>query len=432
MKLNKKRLLLKKDFLEPYSYLTEKDANYLLKVSIFRQSSRIVYRSILSFWDVEKICQHTEVKPESEQQELINISNIKNRYLEVRHANEIIDYIRNNVNDFILPNITSVINKPFTVTDIESNKTYRTEIFEKLTQSNGYLEAYIQIPKGDKFTISDGNHRTYAIHQLVKNKLITPNIEGLNIGIDFYLETSPQTEKKLFVTLNSGKSIDSSVMSFLNQDDLISSATKSLLGMGENHKYAIHTLQKENSNYIGIDLLNSKVSKSNNTISFNILKNMISILTFNQLNADKKFELIYKNNQDNYHDLMNKISKFLNYIFTHCEPFSQINYDRSNIKSLREEYISMTGAGLYVIAKLGHIGIIHDQINIESLAQMICDLTWKRITNNKINPLFEGGIVTPDGKISNNRNSLNNTSDTIKRYLNITEEEIIKLITDSY
>ena len=304
---------------KPYTRLIQKDEDYYLKASIFKQSSRLVYRSTLSFWDVEKICKHTNVKPEGEEQQLIDITNVKNRYLEPKHGNEIIDYITNNIDNFILPNLTSITDKPFTICkDVNSNELY-TEVFEELKQANGYLEAYIKIPVGTTFSISDGNHRTYAIHQLVKKQILNPQIDGLYIGIDFYLEDDVQTEKKLFVTLNSGKPIDSSVMAFLNEDDMLSFATKSLLGIEENHQFSIHAFQNSSEHYIGIDLLNSNVTKSNNTVSFNMVKNMISLLAFNQLNADKKFADKYMNNRLEYLKLMQKISLYLNFILLMCK-----------------------------------------------------------------------------------------------------------------
>lgn len=413
---------------KPYTRLIQKDEDYYLKASIFKQSSRLVYRSTLSFWDVEKICKHTNVKPEGEEQQLIDITNVKNRYLEPKHGNEIINYITNNIDNFILPNLTSLTDKPFTVCkDVNSNELY-TEVFEELKQANGYLEAYIKIPVGTTFSISDGNHRTYAIHQLVKKQILNPQIDGLYIGIDFYLEDDVQTEKKLFVTLNSGKPIDSSVMAFLNEDDMLSFATKSLLGIEENHQFSIHAFQNSSEHYIGIDLLNSNITKSNNTVSFNMVKNMISLLAFNQLNADKKFADKYMNNRLEYLKLMQKISLYLNFIFKNCPPFQQIDNQQSNVKDLRKEYISMSGAGLYTIAKVGHIAIIHDEISIEALAKAICSLNWKKVISNQINPLFEGGIVTPDGKISNNRNSLGNTTEKIKEILNITDKDIEQLL----
>lgn len=413
----------------PYSSIISKNDFYYLKVMIFRQSSRVVYRSVLSFWDVEKLCKHTLIKPEDDKKVLLNLNNIKNRYLEPKHGKEIILYVKNNIEDFILPNLTTVVDSTFLVVyNVDDEKYISTEIFKELKQNNGCIFAYIRIPKSTVFTISDGNHRTYAIHQLINDKILDNDIEGLYVGIDFYLEVDKEKEKQLFVTLNTNKSIDSSVMSLLKENDLISNATKSLLGILENYNYAVTALYPENKNYIGVDLVNDNVSKSNNTISFNMIKNMISILALDNLNGDKKFQEVYDNNKLEYIKLMKKISVFLNYIFTNCEPFNQIKDNLSNVKELREEYISMTGAGLYTIAKIGHIGVQYDGIDMEKLAEALCKLDWKRTDNGNTNKIFIGGILTNEGKISNNRTALNTTTEEIKKILKLTNKDIEKII----
>ena len=63
----------------PYSTLILKDDYYYIKVMIFRQSSRVVYRAVLSFWDVERMCKHTSIKPKDDKQVLLTLNNIKNR-----------------------------------------------------------------------------------------------------------------------------------------------------------------------------------------------------------------------------------------------------------------------------------------------------------------------------------------------------------------
>lgn len=412
-----------------YSSIKKKDDFLYLKAMVFRQSSRVVYRSVLSFWDVESICKHTPVKPENDKQVLLNLNNIKNRYLEKKHGKEIILYIENNIDDFILPNLTTVVDETLPIVyNIDENKCISTEIFSELSKNNGCIFAYIKIPIDSFFTISDGNHRTYAIHQLISSKIISSDIEGLYIGIDFYLEVDKEKEKQLFVTLNTNKSIDSSVMSLLKENDMISNSTKSLLGIVDNYNYTVRAFYPESSKYIGVDLVNDNVSKTNNTISFNMIKNMISILALDMLNGDKKFHELYYDNKLEYMKLMKKISLFLNYIFTNCEPFNCIDSDLSNVKKLREEYISMTGAGLYTIAKVGHIGIKYEELNIEKLAEALSKLNWRRNTNNQLNNIFLGGILTSEGKISNNRTAINVTTDKVKEILKLTEKEIEKIV----
>ena len=418
-------LFEKSDMNISYSTIVEKDEFYFIKAMIFRQSSRVVYRSVLSFWDVRNICKHTPVKPDDDKQILLNLNNIKNRYLEPRHGKEITLYIRDNIEDFILPNLTTVIDTPFSVVyNINDEKSISADIFEKLKQNNGCICAWIKIPKDTMFTISDGNHRTYSIHELVNKQMCDTEIEGLYIGIDFFLEVDKEKEKQLFVALNTNKSIDSSVMSLLNENDMISDATKSLLGVKENYRYMVKAFYMDSDNYIGVDLVNDNVSRCNNAISFNMIKNLISMLAVDSLNGDKKFEELYSNDKIAYIKFMKKISTFLDYIFENCEPFTKIDKDLSNIKQLREKYISLTGAGLYVIAKIGHMGIKYDDIQMEKLAEALCRLEWRRDINGNANELFMGGILTIQGKISNNRTAINTTTEKIKQILKVTDEDI--------
>ena len=156
-----------------YSTIIEKNDSYYLKVMIFTQSSRVVYRSVLSFWDVEKLCKHTEIRPKDDKQVLMDLNNIKNRYLDSKHGEEIVFYVKDNVDDFILPNITTVIDTPLRVVyDIDSDEDVNIDIFKELRENNGCITGLLKLDNNVRFSISDGNHRTYAIHKLVERKLI--------------------------------------------------------------------------------------------------------------------------------------------------------------------------------------------------------------------------------------------------------------------
>ncbi|ALP90814.1 DNA sulfur modification protein DndB [Clostridium butyricum] len=420
-----------------YSTIIEKNDSYYLKVMIFTQSSRVVYRSVLSFWDVEKLCKHTDIRPKDDKQVLMDLNNIKNRYLDSKHGEEIVFYVRDNVDDFILPNITTVIDTPLRVVyDIDSDEDVNIDIFKELRENNGCITGLLKLDNNVRFSISDGNHRTYAIHKLVERKLITGDIEGLYIGVDFYLETDKEKEKGIFVTLNTTKPIDSSVMSLLRENDLIAYSVKSLLGINQNYKYVVEHFYPQNDKYIGVDLVNDSVSKSNNTVSFNMIKNVISLLSFGMLNADKKFEEAYSSNKLEYIKFMKRISEFLNYIFDNCEPFNKIDITKGKIKELRDEYISMTGAGIYIIAGIGHMAIKYECIDIIEVAKVLCTLDWKREVfdenniNKIANPLFVGGILSEEGKISNNRTAIRGTIERIKKEINLKDEDIKKIIEE--
>lgn len=420
----------KKDSIKPYTTILEDEDYYYIKAMVFRQSSRIVYRSVLSFWDVVNLCEHTQVRPKEDKDIILDLNNIKNRYLEPKHGEEIILYIKDNIDEFILPNVTTVINETLPIVyDIKEKNSINININRELKENNGCITAYLKLDKNIKFKIADGNHRTYALHKLVDKKIINGEVEGLYIGIDFYLETDKEKEKDIFVKLNTTKSIDSSVLALLNVKDLISYAVKSLLGVSDNYNYIVEHFYPQKEKYIGVDLVSDNIPKTNNTVSFNMIKNIISLLAFGTVNGDKKFEEKYKNDKLSYIKFMKKVSEFLNFIFNNCEPFNKINIEKENITELRKEYISMTGAGLYIIAQIGHVAIKFENIDILKVAEAICEIDWRREVldeNNKLipNPIFSGGILSHNMKISNNRTAISTTTGKIKEILRLRDEDI--------
>ncbi|WP_415349816.1 DNA sulfur modification protein DndB [Clostridium perfringens] len=429
-KYNTSNYFEKKEYLRPYSTIIEYKDNLYIKAMVFRQSSRIVYRSVLSFWDMFNLCDHTELRPKDDKDIILNLDNIKNRYLDPKHGEEIVFYIKENIDDFILPNVTTVINETLPIVyDIKSEDNINVNITRELNNNNGCINAFLKLNKNIKFRIADGNHRTFALHKLVEERLINEDIDGLYIGIDFYLETDKEKEKDMFVRLNTTKSMDSSVLALLSVKDLISYSVKSLLGVNDNYSYVVEQFYPKEGKYIGVDLVSDNVPKSNNTVSFNMIRNMISLLAFGTMNSDKKFEEMYKGDKLSYIKFMKKVSDFLNYIFDNCEPFNKIDIKAENIKKLRKEYISMSGAGLYVIASIGNIGIRYEEIDIIKVAEAICDLDWKRETKNidgKLipNPVFVGGILSDNMKISNNRGAISATTNKLKSILKLRDEDI--------
>lgn len=429
-KYNTSNYFEKKDSIKPYTTILEDEDYYYIKAMVFRQSSRIVYRSVLSFWDIVNLCEHTQVRPKEDKDIILDLNNIKNRYLEPKHGEEIILYIKDNIDEFILPNVTTVINETLPIVyDIKEKNSINININRELKENNGCITAYLKLNKNIKFKIADGNHRTYALHKLVDKKIINGEVEGLYIGIDFYLETDKEKEKDIFVKLNTTKSIDSSVLALLNVKDLISYAVKSLLGVSDNYNYIVEHFYPQKEKYIGVDLVSDNIPKTNNTVSFNMIKNIISLLAFGTVNGDKKFEEKYKNDKLSYIKFMKKVSEFLNFIFNNCEPFNRINIEKENITELRKEYISMTGAGLYIIAQIGHVAIKFENIDIIKVAEAICEIDWRREVldeNNKLipNPIFSGGILSDNMKISNNRTAISTTTGKIKEILKLRDEDI--------
>lgn len=96
----------------------------------------------------------------------------------------------------------------------------------------------------------------------------------------------------------------------------------------------------------------------------------------------------------------------------------------------------MTGAGIYIIAGIGHMAIKYECIDIIEVAKVLCTLDWKREVfdenniNKIANPLFVGGILSEEGKISNNRTAIRGTIERIKKEINLKDEDIKKIIEE--
>lgn len=68
---------------------------------------------------------------------------------------------------------------------------------------------------------------------------------------------------------------------------------------------------------------------------------------------------------------------------------------------------------------------------MKKLSEALCQLEWSRVVDGSINKIFVGGILTSEGKISNNRTALNTTTEEIKKILKITTKEIEQVMAQS-
>ncbi|MDH2452142.1 DNA sulfur modification protein DndB [Priestia megaterium] len=408
-----------------------------IKVQIYRQAKRIVYRTVLSFKDVATHLTHTTSKPEDHDALLANIENLTNRYLNPKKGKEIMKYIQENEDDFILPSITVMAKEEFAFTPIfpsleDIQKVYDSEIdlsslryriFDVLEKFNGVLFGEIFIPykiskalydKNVIFETGDGNHRTFAIHELVR--LTGDDNPGFYIGVDFYVEKSTEKIKEMFVDLNNQTSIDRSIYSFLKGKDPLSLATKELIGL-TNKTYMVNHFFGKDKNYIGFSPVDNVGANSKATVSFNMVKNIVSYIAFG-VDTGKGFEEKFPEGSSSYNKLLRETSSYLKIVFNNMPPFMQVKGDLNRIPDLRNKYISMSGAGLYVIAKIGYIAREQNS-DLEKVAMALCKLDWKReVSPNNLNPLFVGGILDTSGNVSNTRNALNATTVKIMKALN--------------
>lgn len=419
--------------------IDHKENGLKIKVQIYRQAKRVVYRTVMSFEDVEKHLTHTESKPKDHEKLLASIETLTNRYLDPKKGKDIMKYIRENEDDFILPSITVMAKEEFEFTPISpsldeikkiydenidlSSLSYR--IFDVLDRFKGVLYGEILIPyhvsKGVSeekvvFETGDGNHRTFAIHELIK--AMEDDNPGFYIGVDFYVEKDVEKVREMFVDLNNQTSIDRSIYSFLKGKDPLSLAAKELIGFN-NRTYLINHFYGKDKNYIGFSPVDNVGPNSKATVSFNMVKNIVSQIALGTDN-EKGFAEKYPAGSSSFNKLLRETSAYFKILFNKMAPFNLIEGDIEKIPELRKEYISMTGAGLYIMAKVGYMAREQD-LDLEKVANTLCKLDWRReISPGKPNPLFFGGILDSNGNISNTRNTLSANTMKIVETLNKT------------
>ncbi|RAS80757.1 DNA sulfur modification protein DndB [Priestia endophytica] len=419
------------------STLMEDKKNIKLKAQVFRQGHRLVYRTVMSFKDVKNSLTHSVEKPVENTELLHDIFTIKNRYLNRKNAEEIINYVLNNRGNFVLPSITVFTNKelefePF-LTEEEKKKNHFNfndplALYRAIPEMGGVINGYVNIEKekivgneGITFETGDGNHRVYSIHKICE-LIPERDHDGFFIGVDFYVEKSDDKIRNIFVNLNSGVKIDRSVYNLLNGQDALNSATRDLIGHGSN-LYAIPHLNNNSDKYIGFDPVSTVGARSKAVFSFNMLRNVILYIALGSPDKYKQFEEEYPPGGVKYYNLLSDIADYLRVVFERTVPFEEIDQNLENVVELRQEYLCLSAAGIYVIAKIGFAGR-KNELNMTQLAEAISRINWKREIKTKDenivpNPLFLGGILGGNGNVSNTRTAIDTTTNNVLNLFNI-------------
>lgn len=410
---------------------------YILNAQVFLQGGRIVYRTTLSFSDVKMFLRHTKEKPSNHNEMIEDVNTLRNRYLKPSKAKELKAYILEQPYDFILPGITVMVDKalPFksiipdyeelnsTFHDNDDPDLYHTPemVKEAIDRYKQPLFGQIVLPVKENGELAveldtgDGNHRTKAIHDIVE--LTEAEKSSYYIGCDFYVEPNIEKRKEMFVDLNNGTPIDRSTYNILKGNDPLSIATKQIAGIDDD-SHVVQHLKNNYTGYIGFSPVDDIASKSKVTVSFNVLKNIISYIALNRgdgSNTGKKFKENFPAYKSNYESLLSFTSKYLRAIFNNVPPFSRIKGDLESIPDLRTKYASMNAAGLYVIAKIGHIGFVN-HLNPEKLAEKMATINWRKEISEGI---FAGGILGANGRVSNTHTAIDTSTERVLKEIGI-------------
>lgn len=395
---------------------------------VTKQGTRVVYQMNLMFRQVTNLFDHTETMPQNANADIIDIKTLRNRYLRPDKVEDLVTYVYENLDSYILPPISAISDKPFSFQPYNEQEIlenlgeefnlvkFPNRIEEVLEASEGMLQGLL-IFKESEFNVEilDGNHRVAAIHKLVTRG---KEFKTLRIGTQIFVEDNLKRTQQAFVDMNTSTPIDKTIITLFSSRDALSTAAKETIG--DNPNFQIKEFLSNSNDYIGFDAINDSITRNSNAvISLNMVKNMIVKFAFGSSGTPKKFNSTYDIKAEDYQELLKDFSIFMQTVFDNMAPYDEIKVRGTGaIPKLREEYISLTGAGLYLIATIGYYGR-KNKMDLRSVATSLSNINWKRTINEEANQLFRTGILSEQGKISNNRNAIQSTLEELAKNLHI-------------
>ena len=316
--------------------------------------------------------------------------NIRNRFLDPKHKNDIKRYLTEE-KEFIIPPITLVSDKPiaFTASSLFGVNEFITE---EQMNSVSSISGLAHFPICQKFECLDGNHRVAAITEIAEENPTV--LEGSCVVLNIVYETRLKKIRQDFVDINqNAKSTSASINTLFDSRDPISNIVIDIL---DKYDYI-----KEK-----IDIVSTSISKNSKDIyTISNIRNFIielsgyssqskvSIQNFsNKLKADKSMELNVRLRTEKVFSLFRD-----NNIIKEC-----INDDASILR-LREESIITSGAGLLILGRV--IGNIYkyerDEKVIDKCLFNIVNYNWSRS-----NKLLKDSVLTSKGTLSLTQSSL--------------------------
>lgn len=353
------------------------------------------YAITLLYKTLGKFVDTTGIKPKGK--EIIS-SEIKNRFLDRTHKNDIKNYI-NTEQEFTIPAITLVAStsldfRPYTFNGVAPD-----------LESAGSRAGIIMLPIDYEFECLDGNHRCVAIKELASE--YPQSIAGSSILLNIVIENRGRKIRQDFVDVNkNAKATTSSINTLFNTRDPLSALVNDIV---------VDTTMDSGLYYLNetTELLSTSVSKNSKKIfTINSIKSSIIELSgFNSQSSGNK-KLSECLSVEKY---KNKIIKYINVFFGALKENSFIQQclnDKELIPEIREKSVITSGTGIIVLSRVaGYIFENFDEEHLYSEINKLMQLNWSR--DNK---LFEGNIVLAD-KIINSREAIEVAVKTIKEQL---------------
>jgi DNA sulfur modification protein DndB len=370
----------------------------------YKSSNRVWYAITLPYRALGKFIHTSATKRKN--QEIIK-TEIKNRFLDAGHKNEIKDYITSEP-EFTIPPVTLV-----SFEDLDFRPyTFGDETLEQLNQrfeSVGAIAGVVVLPIDYEFECLDGNHRSVAIRELANE---TPEaISDSNMLLNIVFESRARKIRQDFVDVNkNAKQTSSSINTLFNTRDRVSGL---VVDMVEEVDYLTETTE----------LLSTSVSKNSKDIyTINNIKNsIIELAGYNsQSTKSEKLSNIFKETEE-----FEKTVKRRGQLF-----FEELKYntfiqrclqERDQTSDIRNAAIITSGTGIIVAARVG--GFIFGELSLEegqarTELRKLFQLDWSRRSS-----LFIGNIVGAEEKILNSRDAISSAANAVMLELGYKKNE---------
>lgn len=334
------------------------------------QAGREYYIAMLPLGYLSKIFSSDQemeyLPPEYRAQRILNESRIP----------EIATYIIQNRNSYVFSSLSASIKGQIKFETVSKDSNIGT----------------LTIPMSATFLINDGQHRKAAILRAIRED---PSLENETISVVFFMDEGIERAQQMFTDLNKHAVKTSKSLSTLydNRNELA--------------KATLDVIKK-------CEFLNSYTDLEKDNLGINS-SNFFTLANLN--NANKR---ILKSENCSEDDLKFLI-KYWNYISSNITEWNEVLSKDLTKRDLRENYILTLGVTISALGKLGNYFYCNPDIDMKKTLSGLSRINWKR--NCKEN--WENRTIRPDGKISNNENSISLTCSKIKSLLGIplTEEE---------
>lgn len=359
----------------------------------YKSGNRVWYAITLSYRALGKFVQTSSTKAKN--RDIIK-SEIRNRFLDPTHKNEIKSYITEET-EFTIPPVTlvsfdSLDFRPYTFGDETQ------EELEERFEAVGSIAGVLVLPIDYEFECLDGNHRTAAIRELANEA--SPAIADSNILLNIVYEKSERKIRQDFVDVNkNAKQTSSSINTLFNTRDKVSGLVVDLI---DELDYLDETTE----------LLSTSVSKNSKDIyTINNIKNAVMELAgFNsQSTKVEKLSRILHDDADFSVKVKEKATLFF-------EEWKKNKYvaeclrERDKTPFVRNLSLLTSGTGIIIASRTANL--LFDKSEspekmIEYLKALFA-IDWSRK-----NPLFAGTVVGQDDKILNSRDAIQSAAELV-------------------